>query len=69
MQDVRDCGGHLVCRLEAKSGFIVSAYKRQKTMTTLPVGGSITIEREGIRTTITRLSESSFDVYSHRVAA
>ena len=69
MQDVRDCDGHLVCRLEVKSGFIVSAYKRQKTTTTLPVGGSITIEREGIRTTITRLSESSFDVDSHRVAA
>lgn len=69
MQEIRDCRDHLVCLLETETGFIESAYKRQKTMTTLPVGGSITIEREGTRTTITRLSEGNFNVESHCIAA
>ncbi len=69
MQDIRDCEGHLVCRLEAHSGFVESMYKRQKTITTLPVSSSITIERDGVRTTVTRLSESRFDVESYRIAA
>lgn len=68
MEDIRDCRGHLVCKAEPSEGFIESTYKRQTTKMRLPVGGNIAIERDGIRTTITRRNSSELDINSKELA-
>lgn len=64
MEDIRDCKGRLVCKVEPNDGFIESAYKRQITQTRLPIGGDFTIERDGIRTIITRYGFNEINVES-----
>lgn len=68
MEDIRDCKGHLVCKAEPSDGFIESSYKRQTTKMRLPIGGNITIERDGVRTVITRRDSTELDVESKELA-
>lgn len=68
MEDIRDCRGHLVCKAEPSEGFIESTYKRQTTKTRLPIGGNITIERDGVRTTITRRDSTELNIDSKELA-
>ncbi len=65
MEDIRDCKGRLVCKAEPTDGTIEAAYKRQLTKTTLAVGAEFVIEREGVRTTVTRKSNSENNVDSY----
>lgn len=64
MTDIRACKGHLVCKAEPEIGLVEALYKKQLTKTTLAVGGKFTVEREGVRTTITRKSNSEMSVDS-----
>lgn len=64
MTDIRDCRGHLVCKAEPEHGLVEAVYKRQLTKTTLAVGGEFTVEREGVRTIVTRKSNSEMSVDS-----
>lgn len=65
MEDIRDCKGHLVCKAEPIDGLIESSYKKQTTRTLLPIGGVFIIERDGVRTTITRKNQKEFYVDSN----
>lgn len=67
MQDIHDCKGHLVCKGEPINGLVEAVYKRQLTKTHLGVGGEFTIEREGIRTVVTRKSRSEFKIDSYEL--
>jgi len=69
MQDIKDCKGRLACKADAATGAVEQAYKGCKTSTQLPVGGSLTIERDAIVTVITRISPTNFQVDSHPLAA
>lgn len=68
MEDICDCKGYLVCKAEPSDGFIESSYKRQTTKTQLAIGGNITIERDGVRTIITRRDSTELDVESKELA-
>lgn len=69
MEDIRDCNGHLVCKAEPSSGNVEAAYKRQLTKTTLAVGAKFIIERDGVRTTLTRKSNTKISVDSYEFSA
>ena len=64
MEYIRDCKGRLVCKIEPFDDFIESAYKRQITKTRLPIGGDFIVERDGIRTIVTRYNINEIDVES-----
>ncbi len=64
MNDIRDSRGHLVCRIEPESGLVESSYKKQITKTHLHIGGSISIERNRIITTVKRTAEEDYEVES-----
>lgn len=64
MEDIRDCKGRLVCKIEPSDGSIESAYKRQITKTRLPIGVDFIVERNGIRTVITRFNANEINVVS-----
>ena len=68
LEDIRDCRGRLICKAEPSIGFIESSYKRQNTKMQLPIGGIITFERDGVRTTIKRQNSTNLDVESKEVA-
>ncbi|HOC03571.1 MAG TPA: hypothetical protein PKK91_08840 [bacterium] len=70
--------GHYGCYLDAcfesmsayaTTGLVEVAYKRCKTSTQIPVGGTLRIEREGVVTIVTRLNDSAFHVESGVCAA
>ena len=69
MEDIRDCKGRLVCKAEPSNGNIEAAYKRQFTKTTLAVGAKFIIERDGVRTTVTRKSSTEMNVDSYEFPA
>ena len=50
----------------ASTGFVECLYKGHKTRTHLNIGDNFIIEREGIETIITRVSDMAFAVDSHR---
>jgi hypothetical protein len=50
----------------AATGLVECLYKGHKTRTHLGIGDDFTIEREGIETIITRVSNMAFNVDSHR---
>ena len=64
MQEIRDCNQRLACMGEADSGIIEFAEKHQKFRAVLPITGSFTVERKGTITTITRVSQDSFNIKS-----
>lgn len=66
MQELRDCKGRIACMGNAATGLVECLYKGHKTRTHLDVGADFTIEREGIETIITRVSDIAFVVDSHR---
>ncbi|MCI2105514.1 MAG: hypothetical protein LKK00_02165 [Intestinimonas sp.] len=69
MKKIRDCIGHLACCGDAKTGYITSLYKGHRTSTYLAVGETFTIERPDTKTEITRITDSTFRVVSHPIAA
>ena len=69
MEEIRDCKGRLACKGNSTTGFVETMYKGQKTRTTLPVGETFTIEREGIVTKVIRISPTAFKVESYACAA
>lgn len=69
MEDIRDCIGRIACKGNAATGLIEVAYKRCKTSTQIPIGGTLRIEREGVLTIVTRLNDSAFHVESGVCAA
>lgn len=66
MQELRDCKGRIACMGNAATGLVECRYKGHRTRTRLDVGDNFTVEREGIETTITRISDMAFAVDSHR---
>lgn len=69
VKEIRDCKGRIACKGDAATGVIETLYKGCKTRSRLPVGEDFIIEREGIRTTVTRISISAFKVESRAYAA
>ena len=68
MDDIRDCAGHLMCKGDAKTGLVSSSYKGHRTTAHLAVGETFTVERNDIRTEITRTDDTTFKVDSHPIA-
>lgn len=66
MQELRDCKGRIACMGNAATGLVECLYKGHRTRTRLDVGDKFTVEREGIETIITRVSDMAFAVDSHR---
>ena len=66
MQELRDCKGRIACMGNASTGFVECLYKGHKTRTHLNIGDNFIVEREGIETIITRVSDMAFAVDSHR---
>ncbi len=69
MQPIKDCKKHTICFADAETGLLESGYKRHKVKTTMPIGGSCTIFRDGTETEIIRISESAFEVHSYPAVA
>lgn len=69
MEEIRDCKGRLACKGNAATGFVEAIYKGQKTRTTLPVGETFTIEREGVVIKVIRISTTAFKIESYACAA
>ncbi|MED1419381.1 hypothetical protein QS257_04380 [Terrilactibacillus sp. S3-3] len=69
MEEIRDCKGRIACKGNATTGLVEVLYKRCKTSTQIPIGGTLRIEREGVVTIVTRLNDSAFHVESHVYAA
>lgn len=53
---IRDVQGRIVCFADPHTGAVETKYCKQIVRLTLAIGESMTIEREGTITTITRLS-------------
>lgn len=69
MEEIRDCRGRLVCKVDASTGIVEMQYKDLRTEIRLSPGSVMTIEREGAVTTVTRTHQPPFSVESHdRVA-
>lgn len=66
---IKNCGDHIVCYADPETGELVSRYKKQTTRTTVPIGGSVMIARDGIVTEIIRVSTSEFKVNSYYAVA
>ncbi|ANX01838.1 hypothetical protein TSYNTROPHJE_01950 [Tepidanaerobacter syntrophicus] len=69
MEDIRDFNGRLVCKADAATGLVEVAYKRCKTSTQIPIGGTLKIERDGVVTIIKRINDAAFHVESYVCAA
>lgn len=68
MEDIRDCSGHLICRGDARTGFVFSLYKGHRTIAHLAVSKTFTVERNDTKTEITRIDDSTFKVNSFQKA-
>lgn len=68
MEDIRDYSGHLICRGDARTGFVSSLYKGHRTTAHLAVGETITVERNDTKTESTRIDDSTFKVNSFQKA-
>lgn len=64
MEDILDCSGHLICRGDARTGFVFSLYKGHRTIAHLAVSKTFTVERNDTKTEITRIDDSTFKVNS-----
>ena len=64
MEQIRDCAGRLVCSFDASTGELIQSYKKCRIRTILHSGDTFFIEREGIRTAITRIQASAVKVES-----
>lgn len=62
MKVIRDCRGRVVCMADPRTGRLEAKYCKQIVRLTLGIGESITLEREGTITTITRLSVTDLRV-------
>lgn len=69
MEVIRDCYGRIACKGNANTGLVEVLYKRCKTSTQIPIGGTLRIELDGVVTVVKRLSNSAFHVESHVNAA
>lgn len=67
--EFRDCTGRLAATGDATTGLVENRYKGQKTKALLRIGESLTIERENVITTITRISITAFNVESRVLVA
>lgn len=65
MKPIRDCKGRVVCVCNSADGTIEIKHKKLKTISKIPVGEAYTIERDGVKTVITRCCPSSLDVESY----
>lgn len=61
---IHDCCGRLACKGNPETGLVECLYKGHKTSTVLSVGDSFKVERQGIETTIMRVSAERFKVES-----
>lgn len=59
---IRDAKGRVACIADPLTGSIEIKYSKISVQTALEIGKSLTIEREGIVTKITRLSTTAFRV-------
>ena len=59
-KEIRNKQGKLVAKALLVAGIFVVAYKGQRTIVQLPIGGTITIDRDGHLTRITRISEIGY---------
>jgi len=67
MEILRDCIGRIACKGDAETGLIEVIFKRCKTTTQIPIGGSLCIERDNIVTKINRLNYFTFHIESNEV--
>ena len=61
-QTIRDAKGRIACIADPLTGIIEIKYNKIFVHTTLEIGKSLTIEREGAVTTLTRLSAGDFHI-------
>lgn len=61
-QTIRDAKGRIACIADPLTGIIEIKYNKIFVQTILEIGKSLTIEREGGVTTLTRLSATDFHV-------
>jgi len=69
MEEIRDCNGRLTCMGNAATGDVVCKYRGHKTRARLAIGENFIVEREGIETIITRVSNLKFKIDSHLTLA
>lgn len=62
LQQIRDKCNHLICLADTQTGKIIAKYKKYCVDVQLPVGGEITLQREGTKTVIRRINDMCFDV-------
>ena len=65
----RDICGRLACYADGETGEICQMYKKMEINTTVPVGGTFRIEREGVITILRRTDAPDFEVISYKLAA
>lgn len=69
MEPIKNYKGAIVCKGDPATGEIESFYKHSREITVLDIGRQFTIERQGVRTIITRTSDTTrFDVTSYDIA-
>ncbi|MBO4456692.1 MAG: hypothetical protein J5802_03155 [Butyrivibrio sp.] len=64
LRPIKDYKKHVVCYADDDTGIIECKYKRQTTVTKVPVGGTFSIVRDNTKTDIERISITAFDVRS-----
>ncbi len=69
MEVIRDYKGRVVCMANASDGLIEIKYRDIMVRAIVDIGGTYTVEREGIITKVTRTSESHFSVSSYQQSA
>lgn len=62
MKTIRDRLGRIVCKADPATGTVETKYCKQTVRFILGIGESITVEREGIVTTIIRSSTTDFRI-------
>ena len=68
MKAYTDCRKRCVCYADAETGLIKHEYKREKTSTRIPIGGTYRIERDDTVTIMTRVSCQEFKIESFKIA-
>lgn len=61
-QTIRDAKGRIACVADPLTGIIEIKYSKIFVQTVLEIGKSLTIEREGAVTTLTRLSSTDLHI-------
>lgn len=65
MINIYDCKNRLVCKADPDTGYVETKYQKQTMKTTLAEKTSLVIERETVRTEITRINDFEFSVKSN----